>query len=190
VDEGTWRAVGVPLQVEAPATGVRLVVPRKATISGRLVGEGVAGFTVFARPAGADDPEAYTVTVEVGADGRFRLEVWEGSDYTVGATRRDDDRFARLSPVRVGADVTLALEPGLSIEGTLLGEDGKPPTGAWVLGRSATWQTMAAVGADGTWRLRGLPGGTYRVRSFQDVAAAGQEVEAGSVGVRLVAGPR
>jgi hypothetical protein len=186
-EKNGFREIGVAVQVEAPATGVRLVVPRKVRIQGRLSGDALAGFVVFARPAETEEASAYTASAEVAADGRFALEVWEGVPYAVGATSRTDDRYALQSPVRGGADLTLALEVGLSIEGTLERPDGRPAKDVWVFARSPVWSAAGPVGADGVWRVRGLPKGTYRLRSNLDEGAAETTVEAGARGVRLPA---
>ncbi|HVG94097.1 MAG TPA: carboxypeptidase-like regulatory domain-containing protein [Planctomycetota bacterium] len=185
MDANASSPASPPVKTDAPSTGIRLVLPRKATIRGRLVGENVAKFVVSAQPAEADASAARNASVEVAADGRFSLEVWEGVPFTLTARGRDDDRYALKTPVAAGADVTLELTTGLSIDGTLRAADGKTPAQAWVWAKNPAWNAMAQVGADGTWRLRGLPPGSYRIETSLGKSIPETTVEAGATGVRL-----
>jgi RNA polymerase sigma-70 factor (ECF subfamily) len=131
----------------------------------------LAGVPVSAARSGGAPPAAPAPAVRTGEDGRFRLVVGEGEwVVTVGVRRQGTPSDAYLlhvtAPMRGGgADLRIALERGVSLEGELRGPDGSPWTaGAYVVvlpttPEGGTDYARVRVGrsdADGTFRIAGL----------------------------------
>lgn len=185
----------VPLRVEAPATGVRLVLPPTRPIAGRLVGAtDPAAFRAWAWAVEAEGREL--TPVAIAADGTFALDaVGTGGRWMVAARADADDRYALEGPFEPGTtDVRLALRPGASLEGRVTTGDGAPLPDRITVSVFGL-RLRASVEADdrGRWRLRGLLPGWYLVRAstpssrYQDVEEP--LVEAGRSGLTLVLPP-
>jgi len=63
--------------------------------------------------------------------------------------------------------LTIEVEPGLTISGTVVGEDGKPVLSGWVWAQSeepnSSFQGVGDSIDDGTFEVAGLPPGKYRL---------------------------
>lgn len=103
-------------------------------------------------------------TATTDADGKFRLGGFEKDDVEI--TVQPPPRYTPPAPVkaRVGQkDLVVRLTTGAAITGTLLGPDGKPWTrgnvnAQWrVPGTARAGNVNAMAGADGKFRLEGLP---------------------------------
>ncbi len=188
---------GIGQKVEAPARDVRIVLPARSKLTGRVLGTGDrAGFRVTAYAPAPGGPEASRPFQRMGgartdADGSFTMDVTGEGPFELLALKPDDDRWASLKDVRVGGpSPSLTLEAGLAIEGTVEAPGGgAPPEGTWVLAQGTDGRVgqRAAVAADGSFRVRGLPPGTYRLLCGRAQAGSSSAVEApaGSSGHRL-----
>jgi len=177
------------LTVNAPATGVRVVLPRRTPIEGRIGGAGnEAGWRVWAwRSTDSDERSA---PVEVGADGRFALRaISEAGPWMLGASS-DDGHYAMAGPVRGGAtNVELEARQGGVIEGRVRTASGKPPgAGSQVDLQGPGWDQSARIGAEGAYRFDGLPPGLYTlsVVAREGSVAVVEEATGGTRRVDLV----
>jgi RNA polymerase sigma factor (sigma-70 family) len=170
---GTWARV--------PADGrrnVRLTLARGFEIAGVVRfddGSPAAGVAVAAdRPyqfaGGAPDARL------TGVDGRFQLRgVARGAHalHVTAPPRMDVDVVPLVSdPVECGsADVVLVVRRGATISGVVRDADGRPLSGIAI---SATQRggrgdsVVARSGADGAFRLRGLPDGVFDLAAERD----------------------
>lgn len=180
-----------PLRVDAPATGVRVVLPASMPIRGRLTGApDAASFRVWAWSTGKE--RRFARGSAVAADGSFTVEAsgGEGSWVVAARVRGGDDRYALSEPVAAGASgVSLEVRTGRSIEGTLLDTDGSPLANASVQANgSSGWTTGAQTDAQGRFVLRGLPPGRYAVLGHApdgSRSASQADVEDGERNLRL-----
>ncbi len=184
------------LRVDAPARDVRLVLPLRVKLTGRLLGSGDrSGFRVNAYTSLPGAP-AVRASQRVGggrtdADGAFTFDVTGEGPFELFAWKNEDDRWARVTDVRLGGpNPTLTLEVGLTVEGVLEAADGGPlPDGVWVIAsaKDGRFSQRVTPGANGAFRVRGLPPGTYMLMCGREGAASATpvEVEAGSAGHRL-----
>ncbi|HEX9667919.1 MAG TPA: carboxypeptidase-like regulatory domain-containing protein, partial [Thermoanaerobaculia bacterium] len=171
------------------APPLRLVLAAGQTVVGRVVdpdGRPVAAadvsFRRVQRPpvmsggsgfaSGGPAPSAAT-----GADGRFRLHRVEAAEYDLQVTRRGFAAAGRaaLAVPAQKSDVDLGdvvLEPGVVLEGRVVGPKGVPvagaEVGAWpseglLFERWSFWHEPVTTDADGAFRLGDLPRGE-RVR--------------------------
>lgn len=177
---------GAPMTVDAPADGVRLVVPTLRRITVRL--DGAAGaatvVTVWTQPAeGAPTqlatgrPDASGVAaLDVGGDGPFQVRAVAG------------ELWARANGVLPGTEVTLTMQQGYEIEG-VVERDGQAGGRIWVAANGEQWSAFAQVNPDNTFTFRGLPPGrfTLRVQGSRGAIPAGEDVvvDTGARGVRL-----
>ncbi len=98
-----------------------------------------------------------------GADGKWAIETGKTSIIAL-----DDPRFASafgmagMSGIR-GMDssgfITLVAQPGASLKGTLLTEEGKPLKDAFVIGANGIFGKPTKVKEDGSFLIEGLPPG-------------------------------
>jgi protocatechuate 3,4-dioxygenase beta subunit len=205
--------------IAAGATDVRVVLTGEKTLNGRVVdveGKPVSGVKVSVRiPEAAIPPSA-----ETGDDGKFtvgHLTASPGELVAAASGRGVDGRakhVARKADVLPGETaLTVVLGEGLTIEGKVVDEHGRPVRECGVLAipweRSVNEAVLrdhwpaAWVADDGTFRVEGLEKGTYHLaRWFGDTGrtgsdeeprrklTGGEETEAGKTGVVLKLVPR
>jgi carboxypeptidase family protein len=174
------RASGRPASVEIT------LHPGGAEIAGRVVdasGGPVAGAVVTLRPPGA---LAVTAVVMSEADGRFAAHVPDGTFDVIARAEAYSQAARRArSPAR---GVTLALAPAAAIVGKVVSGDTDQPVGSVSVRATSVHDTLdlsyrASTGADGTFRIEGLPGGgSFRVEAI-GLAWRGDAVEWVSVDV-------
>jgi hypothetical protein len=188
------RSLVTGVKVDAPSDDVRLVLPPTRKLAGRLLGSGQRNFNVQAFLASAAGAEGRNVgSAKVEGEGRFALEVSGEGPFSIRAQSSDDDRFGRLDGARPGIDANVTLEPGLAIEGVVEGADGVTTTATgWVIARGDAWYAYAMIGKDGSFRIRGLPPGRYKVNAQTEngLSSPKDEVDAGATAVRLRLGSR
>jgi len=168
----------------ANATGKNVVAPAGLRISGTLSGTGAAGAGVTA--FGSSDADQ----VFVAANGSWSIGgLWPGT-YNLVFAQKQISEFDSLPPLgyytggatlspdaSAAADIHLlasnvsgrnaAIPNGLSIAGTVTGDDGSPVQDAYVfmcgdLGSCASTLT----GASGAWKVDFLPPDSYLVQAF------------------------
>ncbi len=180
-----------PVDVVAPASGVRITVPAGRRIEGRLAGPvSPEGFTLSVRQVGGA-PYA-SQRIKVAEDGSFAIEDVGDGEYELRAQKSGDGHYARLTGVRGGATgVELKLVEGVTLSGTLVDATGNAVAVGWIMVRSASWTANAQV-TDGAFEVKGLPPGRYAVTAAKrgaDGAFSGWtdvgEREAPATGVRL-----
>lgn len=182
-----------PVAVDAPARGVRVVLPASTPVRGRLAGAGADAAKFSVRAWVSTSPGRRSRSARVAPDGTFTLEgLTPDVDWTLFAIAADDDRYALHGPVRGGAsDVVLELTAGRSIEGSVTGADGGPPPPNTFVSARASGGSAALGGRvdeRGQFRLRGLPPGRYTITAqSQDgmQQAVEADVQDGARGVRL-----
>ena len=204
-----WRHDGgpapKPVEVQAPTTGVRIVLPVLVPIQGRLVGVGdrASSFRVWAWPVWdrkthdeekeGGDREEETRAVPVAKDGTFSINV-VGSEgrWMLAASAKDDERYALAGPVEAGREgLTLTAVKGAAIEGSVATADGGPlPRPLFLTAIGDHWRVESRPDVEGRFVLRGLPPGAYSLNAY--TWADGYEsvtvgdVEAGRRDLRLV----
>ena len=144
-------------------------------VDGRVFGadgKQASGVTVVAAPAG--------VEARTGGDGRFRLEVEEGSTVRLEA-HHSDLGFASAEVRAPAGDVQLRLEPRAGLEVQVLSE-GHPVAGAQVTvrqrgGESLVFHADRSTDANGAMRFLGLPGGSLEVEALSPDTGARNGVE-------------
>jgi hypothetical protein len=141
-----------------------------AGIQGRVLtsaGQPAPGVTVVVAPNG--------IEARSGDDGRFRLEVEEGSRVRLEA-HHSDLGFATMEVHAPASDVPLRLEPRAGIDLQVLAQ-GAPVPGAVVTvrqreGEAAVFHADHATDANGTIRFLGLPGGPLEVDALSPETGA------------------
>lgn len=188
-----------PVEVQAPATGLRVVCPAGLVLRGQVEGSVRAGLVVeWHAPEGPFGPEVRegAPTDDAGrfvvpglAPGRGRLLVrWEGE------AAEDEPLCACWEGEPPASDLRLVLQPGRAIRGRVTGPPGRDRR---VLAHHGTFGVAARVAEDGTFALRGLCPGLWRLRlaprlgraervlSLRERAEGGLPVEAGAQDVVL-----
>ncbi len=152
------RRIAGPIPADAPGRNVRLVVADQRTVRGRITGTDgdVSGFIVMAWAA--FDP-GRMVPARVRKDGSFQITVRFEGAVTVVARNAADGRFARERVEDLSRELTLKPKPGESIRGRVEGPEG--PKLVTALGDD--WRSGARVDGDGSFVMRGLPKGKYRL---------------------------
>lgn len=189
---GTQRQ-SLPVRADAGARDVRVVFPSTVKLSGRVVGDGErTNLGVAVRLPGPISPDgtgqiAYGRTM---ADGTFTVDVPVDTLLDVAVTGRGDDRWGLASGVRGGgAEVTVRLEVGKSIEGVVEDADGNPVTqNAWLSATSDGWIGSGSVDATGKFKVRALAPGRYKLRVQNGMGTRNPtvvEADAGATGVRI-----
>jgi hypothetical protein len=180
------------LEIEAPASGVALVLPAAKPIRGSVVGAGEATtkYRVWAWRAPDGEP---VQQVSVAADGSFSLDaIPADGTWMVAANAKGEDRYALVGPVDPGSEnVTLKLVVGGSIEGTVTAAPGLTlPRRCQVSVDHKHWKATATPDGEGRFALRGLPPGRYTVSALtwgeESLEAKSTDVEVGRRDLRLV----
>ncbi len=191
----------VAVAVEAPlgAAAVEARLERAASLAGTVLGaagQPVAGATVTLWPR-AEQPGAtpLPVTGTTGPDGRFRFD---------GASERGNrlrveapgQAVVDLAALRAGAlRQPVRLQRGRTLEGLVLGSDQRPAAGALVRLEGPVTLRWVETGANGAFRLDGLPqtpggslvaeaGGAGRARSAVPVSGTARLVLAPTATLR------
>jgi hypothetical protein len=179
-----------PVRATAPATGLRIQLPRSERIAGRIQGAGdLSGFQVMAAPDGTLNSRRSALTA---SDGSFTIEGIGSGGQTLMVRKDNDDRFGFLPGVQPGTpNATVELQAGRTIEGVVESASGSSVQNWYVMASSPTWRSWTRAGADGTFALRGLPEGRYKLTVHGDNATASEDdVATGTTGVRLRLTPR
>jgi len=167
-----------PALASGPA-GAAVRPPEHPTgIEGRVLtadGRPAPAVTVVVAPGGAE--------ARTGNDGRFRLEVEEGSTVRLEA-HHSDLGFASAQVRAPAANVDLRLEPRAGLDLQVLSQ-GLPVAGAVVTvhqrgGEGAVFHGDRTTDANGTMRFLGLPGGPLEVQVLtpETGARSGVQLEA------------
>ena len=167
-----------PAAASGPAGAAVRPPERPAGIEGRVLtadGRPAPAVTVVAVPGGAE--------ARTGNDGRFRLEVEEGSTVRLEA-HHSDLGFASAQVRAPAANVDLRLEPRAGLDLQVLSQ-GLPVAGAVVTvhqrgGEGAVFHGDRTTDANGTMRFLGLPGGPLEVQVLtpETGARSGVQLEA------------
>lgn len=179
----------VTSRVADGAGGATLVLDPGARLAGQVVDEGgrpIANASVEARPdTGDEDVEPWVAMGD--EEGRFSFDTllagWQRLD--ASATGYEPTSRLALAALEGAQEVRIVLRRTGIIAGRVLGSDGEPAGGADViLAGSGVWPPrQIAVGEDGRFAFRGVPGGVYEVG-----ARRGNEVAPPREGLVLVAG--
>ncbi|MBL9087169.1 MAG: carboxypeptidase regulatory-like domain-containing protein [Planctomycetia bacterium] len=174
------------VKVDAPADGVRIVVPRARRIVGRVLGTGGKQATLSVWAPGAKGENRQVGWGQAGADGRFALDVSGDGPFRVNAML--EDRYGRAERAAPDTEVEIALVVGLEITGVVEPE-ARGAQGTYVMAEGDGWQGGAPCDAEGAFRVRGLPPGRYTLRVYKQEAGGGPgdgvPTEAGATNVRL-----
>ena len=163
------RAAATAERESGPAPAARALA-RPAAIVGSVLGadgRAASAVTVVAAPGG--------VEARTGVDGRFRLEVEEGS--TVRLEAHHSDLGWATAEVRApAADVQLRLQPRAGLDVLVLAQ-GAPVAGAVVTvrqrgGEPVEFHADRATDAQGKMRFLGLPGGPLEVEALSPETGA------------------
>jgi hypothetical protein len=179
----------VPLEVEAPTEGLRIVAPQGLRLKGHVLGTNTSGFWVnWRRKRGADPRTTVKHRTRVDAQGDFVLEGLSDGATLLYLFNPDDDRFGLAERVRVpDDDLKVALKKGLSVKGSVPGYAGRKGFDLWI---GVTWrgpERWTQVQEDGSFVLRGLPPGSYAL-SWQSAGkkiALDRTVEAGAPAIEV-----
>jgi hypothetical protein len=173
---GVWevrvhrRARTTPAGEPAPPAAGRRAEPSRVTVEGRvLAGDGrpAPGVTVVAMPGG--------VEARTGDDGRFRLEVEEGTALRLEA-HHSDLGFA-VAEVRAPVpELQLRLEPRSGLDVVVL-SGGRRVVGAEVTvrqrgGEAGVFHADRTTDDSGTVRFLGLPAGPLEVEALVPATGA------------------
>lgn len=163
------KRIGGPERLTAPRLGWEWRLPaRKAlTVVVTLDGVPAAGALVRVRPT--DEREGTPVRRTDDA-GRVHFQDVVQDELSVEARllAADADHVGLATEAAPDGEVTVKLGPALRIDGRIEGADGEPVSGralrAVVHAEGAGTTARAAIAADGTFTLRALPEGEYRLR--------------------------
>lgn len=174
------------VKVDAPADGVRIVVPRARRVVGRVVGAGSKQVNLAVYAPTGKGPDQQVGWGQSGGDGKFALDVSGDGPFRVNAML--EDRYGRAERVVPGTDVEIALAVGLEISGVVEPES-RGGQGTYVMAEGDGWQSGAPCDAEGAFRVRGLPPGRYTLKVYKQEAdgkpGEGVPVDAGATNVRL-----
>jgi Carboxypeptidase regulatory-like domain len=166
VEKQGYATVSPPEDVRiagAPLTGLEVRLDRGGAVAGRLLG--LDSRDAPQAQVWATMPNRPGQTGTVGPDGRYRIEGLTSGEWLVIARVPVKGREARgvvaLAPGQTEAALDLELGAGLVLSGTV-SSSGEPVLNAVVSLRSERGGVAdAATGADGRFRIEGLPAGTY-----------------------------
>jgi RNA polymerase sigma factor (sigma-70 family) len=171
-DADANQSNGATLAARPTASSPTAAAISGPSISGRVVDHGgkpIAGARVVSIPDtntktfSADDigkPDCPAVGATAGPDGRFVIAVTKDAPFHILFANAPGFAFSWAVDVAPGADVTLTLEPSLTLVGTVRDRDGAPVVGARV---RALWlvdamriEREAHSGEGGAYRVEGL----------------------------------
>ncbi len=166
-------AAEVPGAFEAAETEElgELTLARNGALAGRVLGPGgtpVAGARVTvtprARPGELSDLAPVRLSATTGPDGSFRFDA-AGTGRNELVVEARDLATHRLEVAKGGAlRSAISLQPAAMLSGTVKRRDGKPAAGALVRFEEGDLECRwVEAGADGTFRLAGLPARKGRV---------------------------
>lgn len=180
-----------PMRITPPASGIEIRLPKTTSLGGRIAGLGdETGQGWRVRVWTADGTQVASASAT--ADGAWEVPaIAELGEVWVGASKLDDDRYARAGPMKSSASgVVLRLQAGTSIRGTVEGgvRDGRVYARVWSEGAGG-WRGRGRVEADGSFVIRGLPPGTYVVTARTHGTGSRQaqvtDIRDGAAGVKL-----
>ena len=180
--QGPSRLRPKPVDVTAPASDVRIEMPRASTLSGRFdpAPSSVKGITVRAMQAGS---KGFSANGKVNPDGTWVFaQIAEGAKWTVVAQNAAENEYARVRDVSSGDDgIVLRFKEGGTISGTATNPDGSDLTSGWVIARAEGWMSFTMV-RGGTFTLSALPPGSYKLeaRNQQQAFAKLENVATGT----------
>jgi len=170
-----------PQEVDAGARGLRFVATLAMSVTGRLAGADVGGFSVYYR--GNDGNSSASST---GLDGSFTIKNVKSPEGRLFATKPGDTRYGELDGVVPGeGPYTIGLREGLSIAGFVDGLPYEPKRRAQVYAYAHNMWIRAVVGRDGGFVITGLAPGKYtvqgwmnggRINALKDIAAGSDDV--------------
>ncbi|HET6201875.1 MAG TPA: carboxypeptidase regulatory-like domain-containing protein [Planctomycetota bacterium] len=168
VKEGvTTPGLVIELQPEAAVRGRVLAAGTGVPVQGALVTTGKPGMFGMLQSMSGDRPEART-----DEEGAFRIDALPPGEVTLAATHPDfangQSESFRLEQGAELRDVEIVLSAGGGVDGFVLGEDGRPISGAWVMANSpaATVFRSAKTDEQGYFRMKALAPGAYQVTSL------------------------
>ena len=178
-----WAGSG-ELSVVAPRADVVVVVHPTAVLHGRVAGGSRQGIARWNPAEGNPAPQA-----PLDADGRFTLPGIPPRPGLLYITDGADIRPALLDRVIPG-DAPLALfwSDGAAIEGRVVGLPAETIVGVEAVAGAFT--AGASTSVDGTFRIRALPPGRYRLRLVGSYRGGADDVATGTSGVVLTATAR
>jgi len=180
----------VRLDVDAPTANARIELPKSPHLFGVLLGRDVGRFTLRFDHAGG------TVgTVMSGPSGAFAILNREDVTGTLVAYRDGDARYARIEGVRPAAGpVRVQLVKGSSISGRITGLPSFDAGWLEIHAVAPMLGISAKVATDGSFRIVGLPPGTYEIdcdwRGQEGRVIPASNVKAGTRDVVLRFEPR
>jgi hypothetical protein len=165
---GRWRLEAVargadpgrsrPVEVDAPAEGVRVVLERARVIAGRIVDERAKGYFAwwFAPSLKAHAP--------VEPDDTFRIAGVRDEVGTLYVGSERSDRYALLRDVRPSAaPIDVLLVEGLRVEGRVEIAKGADPALVYVVLAGDGFELWAEMESDRSFHVLGVPPGSYEV---------------------------
>lgn len=162
-----------PVEVEAPAQGIRIVCGKGQRLVGQIEGDDVEGFQVgWIRHRGKDPRLRVRRRTRVDAAGRFVLEGLTEGDTVLYVSRPGDDRYGLVERVRLpDENLEVTLQQGQVLEGCVAGYTGRHGFDLCLVLRWRGPRLLAQVEEDGSFVVTGLPPGTYGLGWYR----AGQE---------------
>lgn len=193
--------------VAAGTTDVEISVEAGLSITGRVLapdGEGAASVWVNAQAETQQSGGGWR-GASTRNDGSFDIVGLDEGTYTLHVSSSQGSQTTQVKGVAAGTqDVVVRLAEGMEIRGEVVDEQGEPVANVTLYATSASKETggmvygsnMAQTGSDGTFVLQGLAPGEYRILRTNNgqgdaatrnhVLVGGEQVAAGSTGVRLV----